>query len=119
MIQKDIAIPVRDGTILRANVYRHKDHLDDKLPVILNYSVYGKDGGTDIAVFPPSAGLDGARITEQYLFEAADPLWWCSAGYIVASVDARGSYMSDGDKSYYSRDVGLDGQSPGISKLYC
>ncbi|KAH7325698.1 Alpha/Beta hydrolase protein [Stachybotrys elegans] len=109
LVHKDVAIPARDGTILRGNIYRPRNRLDERLPVIVNYSVYGKDGGTDVAVFPSSCGLDPARITREYIFEAADPLWWGERGYIVASVDARGSYQSDGDKSYYSRDVGLDG----------
>ncbi|OHE98155.1 CocE/NonD family Hydrolase [Colletotrichum orchidophilum] len=105
----DVAIPIRDGTILRGNIYRPRLTEGQKLPVIFNYSVYSKDGATDTAVFPPSAGLDKARITKEYQFEAADPGWWCPRGYIVASIDARGSFQSDGDKSYYSRDVGIDG----------
>lgn len=106
----DVAIPVRDGTILRGNIYRPRHLEGTKLPVIFNYSVYSKDGATDIAVFPPSAGFDKARITKDYEFEAADPGWWCPRGYIVASIDARGCFQSDGDKSYYSRDVGIDGK---------
>jgi predicted acyl esterase len=109
----DIPIPVRDGTILRGNVYRPDVDPGAKLPTIFNYSVYSKDGAVDICVFPPSAGLDPARVTAGYLFEAADPGWWCAQGYAVASVDSRGSFQSDGDKSYYSRDVGIDGIVPG------
>ncbi|KZL85929.1 family hydrolase [Colletotrichum incanum] len=105
----DIPVAVRDGTLLRANVHRPLGQEGHKLPVLFNYSVYGKDGETDISIFPAAAGLDTARLTEHYVFEAADPGWWCSRGYIVAYVDARGSFQSDGDKSYYSRDVGLDG----------
>ncbi|KAL2783263.1 Alpha/Beta hydrolase protein [Aspergillus keveii] len=105
----DIAIPVCDGTILRGNIFRAEKLQNDKLPVILNYSVYGKDGAIDICVFPPSAGLDPTRISKYYLFEAADPGWWCERGYAVVSVDVRGSQQSDGDKGYYSKDVGLDG----------
>lgn len=109
----DIEIPLRDGITLRGNIHRPSPNLGfgSKFPVVLNYSLYGKDGGTDISIFPLGAGLDRARISSQYVFEAADPAWWCRHGYIVASVDARGSYMSEGDKAYYSRDVGLDGKS--------
>jgi predicted acyl esterase len=106
----DVAIPVRDGTILRGNIVLPKARAGEKLPVIFNYSLYGKDGGTDIAIFPAAAGLEASRLTKDYLFEAADAGWWCPRGYIVATIDARGSYQSDGDKSYYSRDVGLDGR---------
>lgn len=105
----DVAIPVRDGNVLRGNIYRSESHKNQQLPVILNYSVYGKDGAVDICVFPPSAGLDPSRISKYYLFEAADPGWWCKNGYAVASVDARGSHQSEGNKSYYGKDVGLDG----------
>ncbi|TID03848.1 Cocaine esterase [Colletotrichum higginsianum] len=105
----DIAVPVRDGTILRGNVHRPLGQEGQKLPVLFNYTVYGKDGATDISIFPASTGLEKDRITEHYIFEAADPGWWCPRGYAVAYVDARGSCQSDGDKSYYSRDVGLDG----------
>ncbi|KAJ0312252.1 hypothetical protein COL516b_001326 [Colletotrichum fioriniae] len=86
----DVAISIRDGTVLRGNIYRPRHLEGTKLPVIFNYSVYSKDGATDIAVFPPSAGFDKARITKDYEFEAADPGWWCPRGYIVASIDARG-----------------------------
>jgi predicted acyl esterase len=105
----DVSIPTRDGTILRGNIYRPESRQNQQLPVILNYSVYGKDGAVDICVFPLSAGLDSSRISKYYLFEAADAGWWCKEGYAVASVDARGSHQSEGNKGYYSKEVGLDG----------
>ncbi|CAJ2509293.1 Uu.00g143190.m01.CDS01 [Anthostomella pinea] len=109
----DVPIPLRDGVIVRGNIVRPENKIDARLPVILNYSVYGKDGGTDLSIFPASSGLDASRLSREYLFEAADPGWWCPRSYIVATVDARGSYQSDGDKGYYSRDVGLDEWSNG------
>lgn len=105
----DVPIPLRDGVVVRGNIHRPTARLDDRLPVIFNYSLYGKDGGVDISFFPPSSGLDKARVTDEYLFEAADPGWWCLQGFVVVAIDARGSFQSDGDKSYYSRDVGIDG----------
>lgn len=114
----DVAISVRDGTVLRGNIYRPENHRDKLLPVVLNYSVYGKDGAVDICVFPPASGLDASRISKFYIFEAADPGWWCQQGYAVASVDARGSHQSEGDKGYYSRDVGLDGKRLGHDSFH-
>jgi len=84
--------------------------VNEKLPVLLNYSVYGKDGAIETCLFPSTSGLDNARFTDHYGFEAADPPWWCARGYAIAIVDARGSFSSEGDKSYFSRDVGLDGK---------
>jgi predicted acyl esterase len=60
-------------------------------------------------MFPTTSGLDRARISKYYVFEGCDALWWTQRGYIVAYVDVRGSFQSDGNKHYYSRDVGLDG----------
>ncbi|KAI1840040.1 hypothetical protein JX265_013526 [Neoarthrinium moseri] len=105
----DVPIRLRDGVVVYGNISRHESWATTKLPVIFNYSVYGKDGGTDISIFPAAAGLDPSRVTKDYLFEAADAGWWCPRGYAVASIDGRGSYQSDGNKSYYSRDVGMDG----------
>lgn len=107
----DTEILTRDGVKLRANIYRPEDRANDRSPVILNYSVYGKDGAVDVCFFPPASGIDRGRISNKYLFEAADPVWWCAQGYAVATVDARGSFQSEGDKSFYSRVVGLDGEN--------
>ncbi|KAJ5761284.1 Peptidase S15/CocE/NonD C-terminal [Penicillium odoratum] len=109
IIHTDVIIPTRDGTKLRGNIYRPETHNDQKLPVLLNYSVYGKDMALEPCMFPKSSGLDNSHYTPYYQFEACDTPWWTQRGYIVAYVDARGSFQSEGDKSYYSRDVALDG----------
>ncbi|KAJ5959261.1 Peptidase S15/CocE/NonD C-terminal [Penicillium vulpinum] len=108
IIYTDVVIPTRDGTKLRGNIYR-PDKTDEKLPVLLNYSVYGKDMALEACMFPRSSGLDNSHYTPYYQFEACDAPWWTQRGYIVAYVDTRGSFQSEGDKSYYSRDVALDG----------
>ncbi|KAJ5509961.1 Peptidase S15/CocE/NonD C-terminal [Penicillium expansum] len=109
LIHTDVIIPTRDGTKLRGNIFRPATQSSEKLPVILNYSVYGKDGALEPCIFPKGSRLDNGRYTSYYIFEACDAPWWTERGYIVAYVDARGSFQSEGDKSYYSRDVGLDG----------
>ncbi|KAF5235501.1 hypothetical protein FANTH_11693 [Fusarium anthophilum] len=96
-------------TIIEDGLIQDLDVAIPQLPVILNYSLCGKDGAVDICAFPPSPGLDPSRISKYYTFEAADPGWWCKNGYAVAFVDARGSHQSEGNKSYYGKDVGLDG----------
>lgn len=109
IIDYNVTIPTRDGVKLYGNIYRPADRKSEKLPVILNYCVYGKDGGIEISMFPPSSNLDAARISPEYLFEGTDAMWWCPHGYAVAVVDARGSFLSEGDKYYYGRIIGLDG----------
>ena len=114
IIDIDVAIETRDGTTLRANIYRPEQQGSARLPVIFNYTAYGKDGAIDMATFPPQSGIDESRMTPDYQFESTDCQWWCPRGYICATVDVRGSFKSNGDKSYYSRDVGLDGE---VSRL--
>ncbi|EWY81861.1 hypothetical protein FOYG_16070 [Fusarium oxysporum NRRL 32931] len=109
ILDLDISIPLRDGTVVYGNLFRSQELENSKIPVIVNYTVYGKDGATDVCFFPPSCGLDRSRFSKRYGFEGADPQWWCPRGYAVVWVDTRGSFYSEGDKSYYSRDVGLDG----------
>ncbi|KAJ6017751.1 Peptidase S15/CocE/NonD C-terminal [Penicillium sp. IBT 35674x] len=109
IIHTDVIIPTRDGIKLRGNIYRPETQSDERLPVLLNYSVYGKDMVLEPCIFPKGSGLDNSHYTPYYNFEACDAPWWTQRGYIVAFVDARGSFQSEGDKSYYSRDTGLDG----------
>lgn len=89
----NVKVPLRDGTTLLSNIYQPGEREGERLPVLLNYSVYGKDGGIDISFFPPSSGLDRSRVTKEYQFEAADPMWWCSHGYVAASVDDREPWL--------------------------
>jgi predicted acyl esterase len=110
IIHTDVVILTRDGIKLRGNIYRPETQGNEKLPVLFNYSVYGKDGALEACMFPRSSRLDDSHYTPYYNFEACDAPWWTQRGYIVAFVDARGSFQSEGDKSYYSRDVGLDGK---------
>ncbi|OAL54674.1 hypothetical protein IQ07DRAFT_596165 [Pyrenochaeta sp. DS3sAY3a] len=109
IIEYDVPILVRDGTTLYANIYLPKSRSDEKLPVVLNYSVYGKDDGVDLELFPPTCGLDKSRFSCNYVFEAADPKWWCDKGFAVAFVDSRGTMNSEGEKSYYTQGDGTDG----------
>jgi X-Pro dipeptidyl-peptidase (S15 family) len=41
LIQHDVEVPMRDGVVLRANVYRPAD--DDRYPVLLSRQPYNKD----------------------------------------------------------------------------
>jgi predicted acyl esterase len=110
VIHWDVAIPTRDVTMSRGSIFRPEIKSHQKLPVVLSYSVYGKDWGVETAAFPAGARLDNSRYSSYYNFEACDALWWTQRGYIVAFVDVRGSLQSEGDKIFFSRDVGLDGR---------
>lgn len=74
IVEKDVPATMRDGTVLRANVYR-PDH-NEKMPVLLTRLPYGKDLGSTMG------GLDPVRAAEK--------------GYIVVVQDVRGRFASDG-----------------------
>lgn len=73
----DVGAKMRDGTVLRADVYRPRT--EDKVPVILMRTQYGK---SDAEVQPSSY---------------QSPEWFASHCYLVVVQDVRGQYASDGD----------------------
>jgi putative CocE/NonD family hydrolase len=75
LVQHDVEVPMRDGVVLRANVYRPTD--DGRYPVLLSRQPYNKD----------------LNINLMY----ADPVRLAAHGYIVVMQDVRGRYASDGE----------------------
>lgn len=75
-VERDVPATMRDGTILRADVYR--PHTAANLPVLLIRSIYDKRSGTPT-------------------FGSAHPAWFAAQGYIVVVQDNRGRYASDGE----------------------
>ena len=73
VIDTDVAAPMADGTVLRADVYRPETR--DPLPVLLQRTPYDKG---DIGTL--GYGLDGLRAVR--------------AGYALVVQDVRGRYAS-------------------------
>ena len=86
----DVAAAMRDGVILRADVYRPVT--DKPVPVILMRTQYGK----------------AAAQVQPERFQS--PEWYASHCYIVVVQDIRGQYASDGvfDEYSHDRDDGYD-----------
>jgi len=74
LVELDVAVPMRDGTRLRANVYRPPD---GRWPVLLTRLPYGKDLPLGTAVL--------------------DPVQAARRGYVVIVQDTRGRLASEGD----------------------
>ena len=102
LLEKDIEVTVRDGTILRVNVFRPER--DGSYPVIMCAHPYGKDR------LPERRPL-GYRPLPQYRmlrqpkpvtysawtsWESPDPAYWVPRGYAVVNCDLRGFGTSDG-----------------------
>ncbi|WP_347350333.1 CocE/NonD family hydrolase [Intrasporangium sp.] len=104
----DVAVPMRDGTLLRVNAYRPPG--DGPFPVILSAHPYGKDrlpsrrGGrsrfsAQYRIMRQPAPVSFSTLTS---WEAPDPAWWTAQGYAVVNADLRGSGTSDGVGSLMS-----------------
>jgi predicted acyl esterase len=102
VFERDVAIQVRDGTTLRANVFRPQR--EGRFPVLMSAHPYGKD------VLPPRTPI-GYLPLKRYRFmrqtdsltysaytgwEAPDPCVWVPRGYALINLDLRGFGTSEG-----------------------
>jgi hypothetical protein len=101
VLDKDVAVPMRDGAVLRANVFRPE--VSGKFPVLMTLGPYGKD--VHLSQFMPEAWEALQRRHPEVLktssckylvFETPDPEMWVPEGYVVVKVDSRGSGKSPG-----------------------
>ena len=116
LVEWNVAVPMRDGVLLRVNVFRPDD--DDVHPVLLCAHPYGKDRLPRRRRF-----RSGYRTPMQYHlmqsgpvshsawtgWEAPDPAHWVSRGYVVVNADLRGlGQIRRGRGSLFSDQEGLD-----------
>jgi predicted acyl esterase len=98
----DVAVPMRDGVLLRINLYRPAG--DGPFPVILCAHPYGKDalpthtrrGWRVNAQFRIMHQPEPVTISSETSWEAPDPVRWTALGYAVINADLRGAGHSDG-----------------------
>lgn len=99
----DIEVRLRDGVILRLNLYRPAAAAGP-LPTLLSAHPYGKDnlpkrrrGGWSLnPQFRIMNQPEPFRISDQTSWEAPDPVWWGQQGYAVVNLDVRGGGRSSG-----------------------
>ncbi|MCD8148799.1 MAG: CocE/NonD family hydrolase [Clostridiales bacterium] len=103
LCDQDVTITLSDGTVFYADIYRPDN--DEKVPVILCWSLYGKqqittmpsvDGEWNVCAVPEGA------ISKFTKFEAADPAYWCRVGYAICNIDTRGAFNSEGDMNMWN-----------------
>lgn len=115
LVDHDVGVTTRDGTVLRVNVYRPRG--DGPFPVLMCAHPYGKDN------LPKKRRLGGYAVSFQYRvlrqpsrprfsdltgWEAPDPAWWTARGYAVVNCDLRGAGNSDGVAALLSDQEGED-----------
>jgi predicted acyl esterase len=101
IVEKDVKIPMRDGTLLYADIFR-PDGGAERFPAIMNIGVYQKD-----KVWIPPADLE-EKPNPHLNWETVNPLWWCPRGYGCVRVDSRGTGKSPGRSDPSSYQEALD-----------
>lgn len=100
IIERDVAITLRDGITIYADVFRPED--ETPAAPIIGWGPYGKHGHTRYSVNFPKADVPDEHISEYTAFEAPNPLVWVPHGYAIINVDPRGTWYSEGRASYLS-----------------
>lgn len=108
VLDKDIAVTLRDGVIMYVDVLRPAG--SEPVPVIVAWSPYGKSHGSSPAVLAllGMLGLDNSARSGLEKFEGPDPAYWCAKGYAVCNPDPRGIAHSEGDSAMFGRQEGQD-----------
>jgi predicted acyl esterase len=97
-IDRDVEVPLRDGSPLFVDVYRPGDTTDALAPLIA-WSPYGKHSAAPARAksFLPAAGIDPAwGVSRHAATEAPDPVSWCPHGYAIVVADPRGTWGTPG-----------------------
>lgn len=99
LIENDVAIPMRDGVELSANVFRPQ--AEGRFPVIITLGPYPKDihfKDWDRLGFYANLEEHGPHMH----WETVNPDWWVPQGYVVIRIDTRGTGKSKGRPSLLS-----------------
>lgn len=117
IVERDVAVPMRDGVVLRVDVFRPEGQSD--LPVLFTYSPYGKHARKGFHMLYPQAGQEDhgfvdpgttdVSVSHYTVWEGPDPLYWCRQGFAVVNADSRGSWGSEGSLTFHSPQEAADG----------
>jgi predicted acyl esterase len=100
LVEKDVDVPLRDGTRLKADVLRPDD--GGRFPAILNLGPYQKD-----KLWVPPDDLQ-EKPNPLMNWETVNPEWWVPRGYAAVRIDARGTGKSPGQGEPWSFQESLD-----------
>lgn len=100
IIERDVAVPVRGGITIFADVFRPAD--ERPAPPLIAWSPYGKHADPPVTRLYPDSGVAPGQLSEYTAFESPDPVYWTARGYAVVSVDIPGTWHSGGDATFLS-----------------
>ncbi len=108
LIERDVAIPLRDGVRVYADILRPAS--GEPVPALLAWGPYGKHEGTLqylVRAFP-AAGVREEDVGPHAMFEGPDPHFWVPHGYAVVNVNPRGVWYSEGVATFISQEEAED-----------
>ena len=94
IMEKDIAVPVRDGHVLYANVFR--PNKEGRYPVVIAGDCYGKDSIHIEYAKTIGYTLGAYDVSLFAAWEGPDPGFWVPNGYVVVKLGLRGNSGSKG-----------------------
>jgi predicted acyl esterase len=116
IIEHDIGIKMKDGLILRADVYR--PNINERVPVVMTHGPYGKGIAWSQPNNPWSIQWNAMCKERPEIFnessckyitwETVDPERWTAWGYAVVRVDSRGNNRSPGFLNIFSHQEVMD-----------
>lgn len=97
LFQRDVAIELRDGTIIYIDIYRPVGGMD--IPALLGWGPFSKGPHAFVGLdtLPERFGVPLSATSGLEAWEAPDPAYWCAHGYAVVQPDPRGVANSGGD----------------------
>lgn len=99
LIQKDVAITLRDGKKLYANIYRPKDKKN--IPAIICFAPFGKHPHINMKKSFAGSGVPFEKLSDETIFEVFDPMKWCKDNYALIIVDSPGNWSSEGEAFFF------------------
>ena len=107
VVEKNVWVPLRDGTRLSANIFRPND--PGPHPVVMAFTAYDKNKGPEQYpkilrnALKPDFDLGTFSVSSWTSWEGPDPAFWVPHGYAVVYVDSRGFAASEGKPGTLSR----------------
>jgi len=99
LVEHDVAVTMRDGIRLYADVYRPPSAADRSAPAILCWGPFGKkfNGVDSLRLMTPwNLGVPMENLSGLEKFEAPDPADFVPRGFAIVNIDSRGAFDSEG-----------------------
>lgn len=105
-VERDVPVPLRDGTIVYADVFRPAD--ESQVAPIIARTPYDKHQNGADTFADGKAEVPTGRVSPLPTFEGPDPGYLVPRGSAVVNIDVRGVFWPEGDVTYVSPEEARD-----------